>query len=112
MTKANYWIDTVIPAFIETGVDPVLAGALLENAETLGNMCPYAIHFRQAICTKLAKSKIADDKTTKVFLDMFEVGFTMGIMAGVSAQYQETQEIFKGASTKDKLKMVISGDII
>ena len=112
MTKENFWLNEVIPAFTETGADPSHVAALLEHAEKLGDLCPYVIHFRQAVCNKLAKSKIADDTTTKVFLDMFEAGFTMGIIAGAGAQYMETQEEFKNASAKERVKMVLSGEVI
>lgn len=60
---------------------------------------------------KRRMAKAADDSTVKLFLELFEVGFTMGILAGASAQYQETQETFKGASAKDRLQMVIKGTI-
>jgi hypothetical protein len=112
MTKENIWLNDVIPAFTETGADPSQVAALLEHAEKLGDLCPYVIHFRQAVCNKLAKTPYANDNTTKVFLDMFEAGFTMGIIAGAVAQHTETQEEFKSASTKERVKMVLSGEVI
>lgn len=111
MEKANYWIDTAIPAFTNTGIDPVHAGALMAHAEQLGYMCPYVVRFRQSLCSKMANSKVADDETTKVFLDLFEVGFTMGILAGMGAQIKETQETFKGANIKERIKMILYGEI-
>ena len=111
MTKENFWLADTVAALVDTGVAPEHVAALLEHAEELGNMSPYAVHFRQALCRKMAKSKIADDSTVKIFLDLFEVGFAMGIMTGAIAQYQESQEIFKDTSKAKRLKMAVSGQL-
>lgn len=111
MTKENFWINETIAAFVDTGVAPEHVAALLEHGEALGDMCPYAVHFRQALCAKMAKSKTADDSTIRIFLDLFEVGFAMGTMTGAVAQYQESQEIFKGTSKAKRLKMAVSGQL-
>ena len=110
MAKENFWLADTVAAFLDTGAAPEHVAALLEHAETLGDMCPYAVHFRQALCAKMAKSK-ADDSTIRIFLDLFEVGFTMGIIAGASAQYQESQETFKSSSKAKRLKMAVSGQL-
>lgn len=70
-----------------------------------------AMRFRQKLTAKMATAKNGTDDGTKMLLDLVDIGFTFGVVAGMNGAYKEMKEELQNTPVHKRVINAVKGRV-